>query len=86
LLARENYYMITKEKINRINQLSRKSKTSGLTEDEKAEQQLLRREYIDSFKANLKAQLDQIEIVEGIEKEEGRDKNDYVVEIEDELS
>ena len=78
--------MITKEKINRINQLSRKSKTSGLTEDEKAEQQLLRREYIDSFKANLKAQLDQIEIVEGIEKEEGRDKNDYVVEIEDELS
>ena len=78
--------MITKEKINRINQLSRKSKTSGLTEDEKAEQQLLRREYIDSFKANLKAQLDQIEIVEGIEKEEGRDKKDYVVEIEDELS
>ncbi|NLD11393.1 MAG: DUF896 domain-containing protein [Clostridiales bacterium] len=77
---------MTKEKINRINQLSRKSKTSGLTEDEKAEQQLLRREYIDSFKANLKAQLDQIEIVEGIEKEEGRDKNDYVVEIEDELS
>ena len=46
----------------------------------------MRREYIDSFKANLKAQLDQIEIVEGIEKEEGRDKKDYVVEIEDELS
>ena len=78
--------MITKYKIERINQLSKKSKTTGLTEAEKEEQQLLRREYIDSFKANLKAQLDQIEIVEGIEKEEGRDKKDYVVEIEDELS
>ncbi len=78
--------MITKDKIERINQLSKKSKTTGLTEAEKEEQQLLRREYIDSFKANLKAQLDQIEIVEGIEKEEGRDKKDYVVEIEDELS
>lgn len=78
--------MITKDKIERINQLSKKSKITGLTEAEKEEQQLLRREYIDSFKANLKAQLDQIEIVEGIEKEEGRDKKDYVVEIEDELS
>ena len=78
--------MITKDKIERINQLSKKSKTTGLTEAEKEEQQLLRREYIDSFKANLKAQLDQIEIVEGIEKEEGRDKKDYVGEIEDEIS
>ena len=33
------------------------SKTTGLTEAEKAEQQALRREYIDDMKASLRAQL-----------------------------
>ena len=58
-------FMITKEQIDRINQLARKSKTpEGLTDAEKAEQQLLRRQYIDAFKANLKSQLDNIEFVD----------------------
>lgn len=78
--------MITKEKIARINELARKSKSEGLNEEEKNEQQVLRREYIDSFKANLKAQLDNIEIVEKHEENEGKSKEDYVVELEDELS
>lgn len=57
--------MITEEQINRINQLARKSKTpEGLTDAEKEEQQLLRRQYIDAFKANLRSQLDNIEIVD----------------------
>ena len=56
--------MITEEQISRINELARKSKQEGLTEEEKQEQAILRRAYIDSFKANLKAQLDQIEIRE----------------------
>lgn len=56
--------MITQEQINRINELARKSKTVGLTPEEAAEQQRLRREYIDAFKANLKSQLDNIEIVD----------------------
>ena len=60
--------MITKEKIDRINHLSRKSKKEGLTQEEKEEQQLLRREYIDAFKRNLKSQLDNIEIVDSNEK------------------
>ncbi|MEE0515427.1 MAG: DUF896 domain-containing protein [Emergencia sp.] len=56
---------MTKEQIDRINQLARKSKTpEGLTDAEKAEQQLLRRQYIDAFKANLKSQLDNIEFVD----------------------
>ena len=43
-----------KEKVLRINELARKSKTpEGLTEEEKAEQAVLRREYIDSVKASL---------------------------------
>lgn len=37
-------------KIERINELYRKSKAEGLTEEEKKEQQILRREYVDAFK------------------------------------
>ena len=44
-------------KIERINELYRKSKAEGLTEEEKKEQQILRREYVDAFKRNLRGQL-----------------------------
>ena len=50
--------MITQEQINRINELARKSKAEGLTEEEKAEQSTLRRAYIDAVKASLTANLD----------------------------
>lgn len=50
--------MITQEQINRINELARKSKAEGLTEEEKAEQATLRRAYIDAVKASLTANLD----------------------------
>lgn len=49
---------MTEEKIKRINELAKKSKTEGLTDAEKEEQAALRREYIDGFKRNLEAQLD----------------------------
>ena len=48
---------MTQEKINRINELSRKQKSVGLTEEEKHEQYILRREYIESMKTSLKNQL-----------------------------
>lgn len=50
------------ERIRRINELYHKSKAEGLTEEEKAEQAQLRREYIESVKGNLRAQLDNISI------------------------
>lgn len=56
--------MTLEEKIKRINELYHKSKEIGLTEEEKAEQASLRRDYIDSFKKNLKVQLDNIDIQE----------------------
>ena len=57
--------MITEAQIHRINELARKSKTeAGLTEAEKEEQQLLRKQYIEAFKANLRSQLDNIEFVD----------------------
>lgn len=52
------------KKIERINELYNKAKTEGLTDAERLEQETLRREYIDSFKRNLKAQLDNIDIRE----------------------
>ncbi len=45
------------EKIKRINELAKKQREQGLTEEEKAEQAVLRREYIDSFKRSLEGQL-----------------------------
>lgn len=55
---------MTEEKINRINELARKQKSEGLTEEEKQEQYILRREYIEGFKASLMSQLDNTYIVE----------------------
>ena len=52
------------KKIDRINELARKSKTAeGLTEEEKAEQAALRREYIDSVKASLVGHLENTTIL-----------------------
>ena len=54
------------EKIDRINQLARKSKAEGLTEEEKAEQRKLRQEFIASVRMNLRAQLDNIDMVQSL--------------------
>ena len=53
-----------KSRIDRINELYRKSKAEGLSEVEKMEQQILRKEYIDAIKRNLRSQLDNISIQE----------------------
>ena len=56
--------MITQTTIDRINQLARKSRTpEGLTDAEKAEQQKLRREYIEAYKASLRGQLEHTIVV-----------------------
>ncbi len=52
------------KKIDRINELARKQRIEGLTEQELAEQKILRREYIDSFKSSLISQLNNIYIVD----------------------
>lgn len=56
---------MTQEKIDRINELARKSRTEeGLTEAEKQEQQTLRSEYIQSIKQNLTLELENTYIVD----------------------
>lgn len=59
------------EKIARINVLYHKSKAEGLTEEEKEEQQALRRAYIDSVRNSLRGQLNNIDI----EKKDGTIEN-----------
>ncbi|MCZ8521485.1 MULTISPECIES: DUF896 domain-containing protein [Paenibacillus] len=57
-------------RVKRINELARKAKTEGLTDEEMDERNELRRKYIDSFKSNLRTQLENIKFVD--EEDEGK--------------
>jgi len=52
------------EKIDRINTLYHKAKATGLSEEEKAEQAALRKEYIEAIRHNMRANLNNISIKE----------------------
>lgn len=56
--------MSIEQTIARINELARKAKTEGLTPEETAERDKLRRIYIDSVKANLVGQLENTYLVD----------------------
>ena len=51
-------------KIDRINHLAHKAKTSGLTPEEVLEQAALRQEYVAAVLGNLKGQLDNTYVVD----------------------
>ena len=51
------------KKLDRINELARKSKVEELTEEEKLEQKALREEYIRDFRASLRGILNNTTIV-----------------------
>ena len=51
------------KKLERINTLKKKKKTIGLTEEEKAEQAALRKEYVAMWKKSLEAELEHTYIV-----------------------
>ncbi|MDR7318722.1 DUF896 domain-containing protein [Brevibacillus nitrificans] len=63
--------MVSDTEIKRINELVKKSKEVGLTDEEKLEQKALRQKYIDAVKMSLRANLDSIRYVEDLE-ENGR--------------
>ena len=56
--------MIDEKKIARINELYHRSMAEGLSEEEKEEQAMLRKEYIEAVCRNLRGQLDQIDVQE----------------------
>ena len=62
--------MLKKEKIDRINHLTKKSKTHGLTDEEKEEQAQLRKEYIEKFREHFKSHLNRVKFVEDLTEEE----------------
>lgn len=71
--------MLSKEKINRINELAKKSKTNTLTEKEKNEQKKLRDEYIKVFRESFKAQLECIEVVDPEMEEEAEEAASKII-------
>ena len=59
--------MLIKEKMDRINVLAKKSKCDGLTDEEMAEQKILREEYLVKFREHFKGHLENIKFVDDIE-------------------
>lgn len=58
------YKNMEQKKIDRINELAKKQKTAGLSEEEKTEQAILRKEYIEAYKRSLVSQLENLYFVE----------------------
>lgn len=56
--------VVTDAEIKRINELAKKAKQEGLTEQEKQEQKQLREKYIAAVRSSLKANLDAIRFVD----------------------
>jgi uncharacterized protein YnzC (UPF0291/DUF896 family) len=56
--------MVLEKLIARINELSRKNKTVGLTPEELVERDALRQKYLENFKQNFKNQLDTIKFTD----------------------
>lgn len=56
--------MLEKNKLDRINELVRKERSDGLTEEEKTEQKGLREEYIQAFRSGMKNQIEGMKIVD----------------------
>ncbi|KYD00112.1 DUF896 domain-containing protein [Heyndrickxia sporothermodurans] len=56
--------MLSKDKIARINELSKKSKGKGLTNEEAKEQSRLRREYLESFRSSMKNTIETVRVID----------------------
>ena len=56
--------MVTNKKLNRINELAKKSKTTGLSDKEKNEQKALRQEYLNEFKRSFKDQIEHTTVID----------------------
>lgn len=61
--------MLSNEKLERINELARKSKSEGLNKEEEKEQKELREQYLQAFRNSFKNQLKSVKVVDP----EGRD-------------
>ena len=62
--------MFDQKKIDRINELEKKNKNEGLTEEEKQEREVLRQEYLANFRAHFRSRLDSVKVVSPEEYDE----------------
>ncbi|MGL4337060.1 MAG: DUF896 domain-containing protein [Turicibacter sp.] len=56
--------MLTEDKLNRINELAKKKKLGTLTDEEVKEQQLLREEYLISFRAGMQQTIENMTVID----------------------
>ncbi|RLL45403.1 DUF896 domain-containing protein [Oceanobacillus piezotolerans] len=56
--------MLSKDRLNRINELARKSKAGSLTEEEKVEQKELREEYLKNVRKSFKNHLKSMTVID----------------------
>lgn len=61
---------ITKEMIDRINQLAAKKKAQGLNEEETREQKALYKDYLAAIRGQVRANLENVRFVEDLSEEE----------------
>ena len=66
--------MISDEKLKRINELAKKSKSEGLTAEEKKEQQALRAEYLQRFKQAFANQIKSVRVIDPVGNDVTPDK------------
>ena len=62
--------MFDQKKLDRINALAKKNKEEGLTKEELAEREVLRKEYLEHFRAHFKSRLDSVKVVSPEEYDE----------------
>ena len=55
--------MFDQKKLDRINFLAKKNKEEGLTKEELAEREVLRKEYLENFRAHFKSRLENVKVV-----------------------
>lgn len=56
--------MLSPDKLNRINELSRKSKTAGLSTEEAKEQSVLRQEYLQTFRKTMRGTIENVTVID----------------------
>ena len=56
--------MLSKEKLERINELSRKSKSTGLSIEEAKEQTQLRKEYLSTFRSSMRETIENVKVID----------------------
>ncbi|WP_075617618.1 DUF896 domain-containing protein [Paenisporosarcina indica] len=56
--------MLSQDKIARINELSKKSKSVGLTIEEAKEQTTLRKEYLETFRSSMRSTIENVKVVD----------------------